>query len=267
MQVTEAAAIDVGGGDRFDPDENRGLDAPISRGCISATAIGATRSSPIIRLGNLDLWINAGRPPDALSDGISSYINRVLYQSEATDELLPAAAADPSGDAARAPDRPRPPPPPEIRAETILDPGLRKKVIDNNGIIRQLGIFLDAAAPTLDAAAYGDPTLEWLKSAGIDADKLAAADPEALQLLRQAGAKLVFGLGRELSKRPGYANFKMTKASPALPDIAASELIASVLLAKIEEENATLALVDAHKSMERPRVGAAAAALNANTRG
>jgi hypothetical protein len=260
MQVTEAAAIDVGGGNRFDLDENRGLGrAYLARmyqryGNWHDTLL-AYNWGP----GNLDLWINAGRPSDGLSGGISSYVNRVLYESAAQDSALPAGA-DPGGDEVRAPERPRPPLPPEIRAETIADPGLRKKVVANNRIIARLGIFLDAAAPAALASAYAEPTLAWLKSVDIDADKLAAADPAARQLLRQAGATLVFGIGREVSKRQGYENFKMTKAPPAMMDTAASLLIASVVLAKLEEENAALALVDAHKSAGRPRTSAAAAA-------
>lgn len=265
MQVTEAAAIDVGGGNRFDLDENRELGrAYLSR---MYQRYGNWRDTLLAYNwgpGNLDLWINAGRPFDGLSGGISSYVNRVLQESEAQDDPLPGGP-NPGGGDLRAPEPPRPWPRPEIRAETIVDPGLRKKIVDNIRIITRLGIFLDAAAPTAlgaapDAAAYAEPTLAWLKSVDIDPDGLAAVDPAALRLLRQAGAKLVFGIGREVSTRPGYENFKMTKAAPAMPDIAASGLIASVLLAKLEEENATLALLDAHKSAGRPRTSATAAA-------
>jgi hypothetical protein len=261
MQVSEAAAIDVGGGNRFDLAENRGLGRAYLARMYQRygnwrDALLAYNWGP----GNLDLWINAGRPFDRLSGGISSYVNRVLYESAAQDDLLPAGP-NPGGDEIGAPERPRAPPHPEIRAETILDPGLRAKIVDNNRISARLEAFLDAAAPAPpDATAYAEPTLAWLKSADIDPEKLAVADPEALRLLRQAAAELVLGIARQVAKHPGYENFRMTKARSPMPDIGTTGLIASVLLAKIEEENAALALVDAHKSAGRPRTGAAAAA-------
>ena len=148
-----------------------------------------------------------------------------------------------------------PPPRPEIREEAVADPRLRKQVGDNNRIIARLRMFLDAADPAKPGMArYDEPTIEWLKSTDIDPEKLANADPAAVRLFRQAGAKLVFAAAREVSRRPGYDNFKMGKAPRAEPDMAASRLIASVLLARLEEGNATLALVDAHKRDGRQRI-------------
>jgi Transglycosylase SLT domain len=265
MQITAAAAIDVGGGNRFDPDENRMLGkAYLAR---MFQRYGNWRDTLLAYNwgpGNLEMWINAGRPLHRLADGISSYVNRVLYESDLPrDELLPDGP-NPRRAAVPAAERPRLPPHPEIGAETIFDPGLRKKIIDNNRIIRLLGAFLDAATPTVRGlAAYEQATLAWLKSdaAGVDPDKLAVADPEALRLLGQAGAKLVFDVTQTVAKRPGYENFRMAKTRPALPDVAACQLFASVLLAKIEEESAAIALVDAHRHAGRPRTSAADGAL------
>lgn len=80
MQVTEKAAIDVGGGDRFDITQNRA----IGRAYLSLLyrrygnwpdAVAAYNWG----LGRLDLWIRAGRPPDKLVPGVSRYVRRVLH--------------------------------------------------------------------------------------------------------------------------------------------------------------------------------------------
>jgi Transglycosylase SLT domain len=82
MQVSEKAAVDVGGGNRFDIAQNRAIGraylALLHRrygnwpDAISAYNWG---------LGRLDLWIRAGRPADKLVSGVAKYVHRVLHDS------------------------------------------------------------------------------------------------------------------------------------------------------------------------------------------
>jgi Transglycosylase SLT domain len=81
MQVSAAAAFDLGGGDRFDFGENRALGrAYLSRlyrrygnwpDAIAAYNWG---------LGNLDEWIADGRPGDGLPLEVEHYRDHVLYE-------------------------------------------------------------------------------------------------------------------------------------------------------------------------------------------
>lgn len=86
MQVSEKAAIDVGGGNRFDITENR----LIGRAYLALLhqrygnwpdAISAYNWG----LGRLDLWISAGRPADRSVPGVSRYVHRVLHDSGLCD--------------------------------------------------------------------------------------------------------------------------------------------------------------------------------------
>src|SRR6266436_1802548 len=82
MQVSEAAATDVGGGDRFDLTQNRA----IGRAYLAQLygryrnwpdAIAAYNWGP----GKMDAWVKAGRPPEKLLAGVAAYTVRVLYDS------------------------------------------------------------------------------------------------------------------------------------------------------------------------------------------
>ena len=82
MQISEKAAIDVGGGNRLDMAQNRA----IGRAYLGLLyrrygnwpdAISAYNWG----LGRLDLWIRAGRPPERLVSGVAKYVNRVLHDS------------------------------------------------------------------------------------------------------------------------------------------------------------------------------------------
>jgi hypothetical protein len=82
MQVTAAAAADVGGGDRFDETENRALGraylAHMFRRYGSwPDAIAAYNWGP----GHLDEWIGGGRPADKFPAGVERYRARVLGTS------------------------------------------------------------------------------------------------------------------------------------------------------------------------------------------
>jgi len=79
MQVSLAAAIDVGGGDRFDLRQNRLLGrAYLARMFRQygnwADALAAYNWGP----RNVDTWIAAGHPVDRLSLGVTCYVARIL---------------------------------------------------------------------------------------------------------------------------------------------------------------------------------------------
>jgi hypothetical protein len=82
MQVSEAAATDVGGGDRFDIDQNR----QIGRAYLAQLyrryrdwpdAIAAYNWG----IGNLDAWVKAGRPSRGVVPEVVAYQGRVLRDS------------------------------------------------------------------------------------------------------------------------------------------------------------------------------------------
>jgi transglycosylase-like protein with SLT domain len=82
MQVGEAAATDVGGGDRFDLSQNRA----IGRAYL-ALLYGRYKNWPDAitaynwGLSNVDTWIKVGRPPEKLLAPVAAYTTRVLYHS------------------------------------------------------------------------------------------------------------------------------------------------------------------------------------------
>jgi hypothetical protein len=110
MQVSAAAAFDVGGGDRFDLAENRAL----GRAYLARMyrrygnwpdAVAAYNWGP----GNLDAWIGGGRAADKLPLAVEHYRNHVLREAVLVDAGITAAsrwalgAAPPPGSADRAP--------------------------------------------------------------------------------------------------------------------------------------------------------------------
>lgn len=89
MQVSAKAAFDVGGGDRFDLQQNRLLGRAYLAQMFRrygnwSDALAAYNWGP----GNLDLWIAAGRNPDRLPLETARYIARVLR-----DAFITSAAA------------------------------------------------------------------------------------------------------------------------------------------------------------------------------
>jgi Transglycosylase SLT domain len=96
MQVSEAAASDVGGGDRFDPAQNR----VIGRAYLAhlyhrygdwPDAIAAYNWG----IGHLEAWVKAGRPDAAPVVGVAAYLGRVLHDSGLCSPAGPAALRQP----------------------------------------------------------------------------------------------------------------------------------------------------------------------------
>jgi Transglycosylase SLT domain len=82
MQVSEAAATDVGGGDRFDLAQNRAIGRAYLAQLYSRygnwpDAIAAYNWGS----GKMDAWLKAGRPPDKFLVGVAIYLRRVLHES------------------------------------------------------------------------------------------------------------------------------------------------------------------------------------------
>ena len=80
MQVSAAAAADVGGGDRFDPTENLALGrsylAQLYRRYANwPDAVAAYNWGP----GNMNAWIDDGRPIGKFPESVALYRLRVLY--------------------------------------------------------------------------------------------------------------------------------------------------------------------------------------------
>jgi len=90
MQVSEAAAADVGGGDRFDLTQNRA----IGRAYL-ALLHGRYRNWPDAiaaynwGTGKMDAWVKAGRPPGGLLVGVATYLRRVLRDGDLCNDTKP----------------------------------------------------------------------------------------------------------------------------------------------------------------------------------
>jgi hypothetical protein len=97
MQVTEAAAADVGGGDRFDLVQNRA----IGRDYLALLFRRYNNWPDTIAaynwgMGNVDAWIKAGRPADKFLIGVAVYLRRVLHDSGMCDPSTPMVAREPT---------------------------------------------------------------------------------------------------------------------------------------------------------------------------
>jgi hypothetical protein len=97
MQVSEAAATNVGGGDRFDLSQNRALGR-----AYLAQLYERYRNWPDAvaaynwGLGKVDAWVRAGRPPDKLLFGVAVYLRRVLHESGLCEGSDPTRMRQPS---------------------------------------------------------------------------------------------------------------------------------------------------------------------------
>src|SRR5690349_9817479 len=88
MQVSQAAATDVGGGDRFDLTQNRALGRAYLAQLYGRyknwpDAIAAYNWGP----RNINTWVKAGRPLEKLLGGVAAYTTRVLHDSGLCDSV------------------------------------------------------------------------------------------------------------------------------------------------------------------------------------
>jgi hypothetical protein len=100
MQVSEAAATDVGGGDRFDSSQNRAIGRAYllqlyGRYHNWPDAIAAYNWG----IGKMDAWVKAGRPPNQFLVGVAAYLQRVLHESGLCDGTEPRGHRQPSEEA------------------------------------------------------------------------------------------------------------------------------------------------------------------------
>jgi hypothetical protein len=122
MQVSAAAAFDVGGGDRFSLAENRAL----GRAYLARMyrrygnwqdAIAAYNWGP----GNLDAWIGGGRAADKLPLAVERYRSRVLREAVLAEPGITAASRWGLGAAAPRGQVDRPPVPPPAAVAFVAD--------------------------------------------------------------------------------------------------------------------------------------------------
>jgi hypothetical protein len=98
MQVSEAAAADVGGGNRFDLAENRAIGRAYLlqlfwRYRNWPDAIAAYNWG----LGKMNAWVKAGRPSDKILVGVAVYLKRVLHEAGLCPEVETAAVVKGEG--------------------------------------------------------------------------------------------------------------------------------------------------------------------------
>jgi hypothetical protein len=228
MQVSEAAAFDVGGGDRFDPIENRELGRAYLAHMFRRynnweDAVIAYNWGP----RNLDNWIGAGRPPEGFSALIRTYLGRVMHEAETLAEGRVLAAAAPRS-------------PTTITGAALTPPlpepknlALRRAFDLNQADIKGLREFLNA---TNTAAGGVRPNIQTVSTAP-------ERDPR--------GA--VLAVIRRVAVRPGYEEFRTFPGARtvALAPVSAYRDIALVLIGKLQSECAAIILVDQRRAENR----------------
>jgi Transglycosylase SLT domain len=155
MQVSAAAAFDVGGGDRFDLAQNRAL----GRAYLAQMyrrygnwqdAIAAYNWGP----GNLDAWIGGGRAADKLPLAVEHYRNHVLREAVVADAGITVAsrwafgAAPPPGSADRAPVQA------SVAAAFVAD-ALQRGAAAGNAAFREFAAALHSRAADWKSAYAG----------------------------------------------------------------------------------------------------------------
>jgi hypothetical protein len=160
MQVSAAAAFDVGGGDRFSLAENRAL----GRAYLARMyrrygnwqdAIAAYNWGP----GNLDTWIGGGRAADKLPLAVERYRSRVLREAVLAEPGIIAASrwglggAAPGGPEARGPeDRAAVPPP---AAVAVVADALQRGSAAGKAALREFAAALHNRAADWKSAYAG----------------------------------------------------------------------------------------------------------------
>ncbi len=155
MQVSAAAAFDVGGGDRFDLVQNRAL----GRAYLAQMyrrygnwpdAVAAYNWGP----GNLDVWIGGGRAADKLPLAVEHYRDHVLREAVLADAGIMATsrwafgAAPPPGSADRAPVQA------SVAAAFVAD-ALQRGAAAGNAAFREFAAALHSRAADWKSAYAG----------------------------------------------------------------------------------------------------------------
>jgi Transglycosylase SLT domain len=142
MQVSAAAAFDVGGGDRFSLAENRAL----GRAYLARMyrrygnwqdAIAAYNWGP----GNLDAWIGGGRATDKLPLAVERYRNRVLREAVLAEPGITMASRWALGNTPTPEPPDRPPVPASVAAAFVAD-ALQRGAAAGNAALRQFAAAL-----------------------------------------------------------------------------------------------------------------------------
>jgi len=155
MQVSAAAAFDVGGGDRFDLAENRAL----GRAYLARMyrrygnwqdAIAAYNWGP----GNLDAWIGGGRTADRLPLAVERYRSRVLREAVLAEPSLTAASRWPLGGIQPPGPAVRPPVPAPAAVALVAD-ALQRGAVAGNAAFREFTAALHTRAADWKSAYAG----------------------------------------------------------------------------------------------------------------
>lgn len=127
----------------------------------------------------------------------------------------------------------------KLAAETFSEH--RKSFIANQSSIQNLQNYLDAAGKvgTGRGVTFSANTAAWLKSVGVDPEKIAMADPAQVQIMQKAAGQMVQSTIHGLTPRPAFQEFALVGQS--LPDPEkqpeANKQIASALLGRMNWEN------------------------------
>jgi hypothetical protein len=155
MQVSAAAAFDVGGGDRFDLAQNRAL----GRAYLAQMyrrygnwqdAIAAYNWGP----GNIDAWIGGGRADDKLPLAVERYRNRVLREAALIEPGITAGSRWALGATPPAEPADRPLVPAPVAVAFVAD-ALQRGAAAGNAALREFAAALHSRAADWKSA-YAD---------------------------------------------------------------------------------------------------------------
>ena len=155
MQVTAAAAFDVGGGDRFALAQNRAL----GRAYLAQMyrrygnwqdAIAAYNWGP----GNLDAWIGGGRPAEKLPLAVERYRNRVLREAVLAEPGITTASRWALGATSASGSADRPPVPASVAVAFVAD-ALQRGAAAGNAALHEFAAALHSRAAGWKSAYAG----------------------------------------------------------------------------------------------------------------
>ena len=155
MQVSAAAAFDVGGGDRFDLAQNRAL----GRAYLAQMyrrygnwqdAVAAYNWGP----GNLDAWIGGGRAADKLPLAVERYRNRVLREAVLAEPGITMASRRALGVAPPPGAADRPPVPAPVAAAFVAD-AVQRGAAAGNAALHEFAVAVHSRAADWKSAYAG----------------------------------------------------------------------------------------------------------------